>query len=196
MKRSIVAIALLPLLFAVPVRAGEVDITPEIGYYAPLSDQVDIDNGTLTAKHATAIGFGGRLTFWANPNFAIELNGMYTATEMEAHAFGQTGSIDANVFFGTARAVLGFGKSARFLLSGGLGVQSSSYDYIEGGTWMIGVIGAGLMIPLGESAALRVGVDDYMYNAQWDLGGGIMTDTIFQNDVTYTAGISFRTGRK
>lgn len=196
MKRSIAVLALLPLVFAVPVRAGEVDVTPEIGYYAPRSDQVDIGDGLATAKHDNKLGFGGRLTFWANPNFAIELNGMYTATKMTGQAFGETGSIDANVFFGTARAVAGFGSTARFLLSAGLGVQSSSYDFIEGGTWMIGVIGAGVMIPLGESAALRLGVDDYMYNAQWDLGGGVMTDTIFQNDVMYTAGISFRTGRE
>lgn len=126
---------------------------------------------------------------------AIELNGLYTATEMEAQAFGTSGAIDANLFFGAARGVLGFGSSARFMLSAGLGLQSSSYDLIEGGTWMIGVIGAGVMVPLGEKAGLRVGVDDYLYNAQWDVGG-VMTDEIFQHDVTYTAGITFRTGRE
>jgi hypothetical protein len=193
MKYAIFALALLVLMHSVLAFAGEVDVTPELGYYAPLNNQVDEGDGAVTATHASALGFGARLTFWVNPNFAIEMNGLYTPTEMEGQAFGETGSLDASVFFGAARAVVGFGSDARFMLSGGLGFQSSSYDFIEGGTWMIGVIGAGVMIPMGEKAALRLGVDDYLYNAQWEVGD-FVTEEIFQHDLVWTAGVTIRTG--
>jgi hypothetical protein len=115
---------------------------------------------------------------------------------MEAQLFGEAGAIGATVFFGTGRAVLGFGSKTRFLLNAGLGFQSSSYDFIEGGTWMIGVAGTGLLIPMSEAVGLRLGVDDYIYNAQWDLGDGILTDTILQHDVVFTLGLSIFTGHR
>jgi hypothetical protein len=192
----LVAVAALLVAPALPAHAGGVDVTPEISLYSPQSDQANLGNGAATAKHAGAAGFGGRLTFWLNDSFALEATGMYTSTDMEAQLFGEAGSLGANVFYGTGRAVVGFGSHARFLLNAGLGFQSSSYDFIEGGTWMIGVVGAGAMIPLGKTLGLRLGVDDYIYNAQWDLGGGVLTDTILQHDVTFTAGLSILTGRK
>jgi hypothetical protein len=186
----------LILAIATPALAGGVDVTPEIAYYDPLSDQASVE-GIGSASHAASMGWGGRLTFWLNDNFALEATGMFTSTDMQAQLFGQqVGELGATVFFGTGRAVVGFGSKARFLLNAGLGFQSSSYDYIEGGTWMIGVVGAGLSIPLGQTLGMRVGVDDYMYNAQWDLGDGVLTDAIFQNDVTFTVGLSFLTGRQ
>jgi len=191
-----IAIAALALAFAVPARSGGIDVTPEVAFYSPQSDQANIGNGAATAKHANATGFGGRLTFWVNENFAFEATGMFASTDMEAQLFGQTGALGASVFFGTGRAVIGIGSTAKFLLSAGLGFQSSSYDYIEGGTWMIGVVGAGAMLPLGQTVGLRAGVDDYIYNAQWDLGGGVLTDTILQHDVTFTVGLSLLTGRQ
>lgn len=187
-------LSLAPAL-AVPAHAGGVDVTPEIGYYAPQSDQASIPD-VASASHAASMGWGGRLTFWLNDNFALEATGMLTGTNMQAQLFDQqVGELGATVFFGTGRAVLGFGSKARFLLNAGLGFQSSSYDYIEGGTWMIGVVGAGVSVPLGHTLGLRLGADDYIYNAQWDLGDGVLTDTILQHDVTFTVGLSFFTGR-
>lgn len=194
-RSMLVTIAALALALAPPAYAEGVDVTPEFGYYMPQSEQANIGNGTATAKHAEAAGYGGRLTFWVNETVGFEATGMFTSTDMEAQLFGQTGSIGASIFFGTGRLVLGFGSLARFMLNAGLGFQSSSYDYIEGGTWMIGVVGAGAMVPLGEKLGLRLGVDDYLYNAQWDLGNGTLTEEIFQHDLTFTAGLSILTGR-
>jgi hypothetical protein len=191
----ILTIVVLCLTGIVPAQAGGVDVTPEIAYYNPQSEQANLGNGSATAQHASSVGFGGRLTFWVNETFALEATGMFTSTDMEAQLFGETGAIGASVFFGTGRAVVGFGQKTRFLLNAGLGFQSSSYDFIEGGTWMIGVAGAGFVLPINNAAGLRLGVDDYIYNAQWDLGDGILTDAILQHDVTFTVGLSIFTGQ-
>jgi hypothetical protein len=192
----LLTITAISLALAAPASAGGIDVTPEIAYMAPQSDQANIANGAASAALSSSMGFGGRLTFWANDTFAFEATGMFTSTELEGQVFGETGAIGASVFFGTGRAVLGFGSKTRFLLSGGLGVRTGSYDYVEGGTFMIGVVGAGASIPMGQNLGLRLGLDDYIYNAQWDLGNGILTDTILQHDLTLTVGLSFLTGRE
>jgi len=186
----------MALALALPAHAGGVDVTPEITHYNPQSEQANLANGSASAQHASSMGFGGRLTFWVNKTFALEATGMFTSTDMEAQLFGDSGAIGASVFFGTGRAVVGFGSKTRLLLNAGLGFQSSSYDFIEGGTWMIGVAGAGLVLPMNNAVGLRLGVDDYIYNAQWDLGDGTLTDTILQHDVTFTVGLSIFTGPK
>lgn len=155
---------ILSLALALPAHAGAVDVTPEIAVYNPLSEQANIARGEGSAQHASSLGFGGRLTFWVNENFALEAAGLFTSTEMEAQLFGETGALGATVFFGTGRAVVGFGSKTKVLLNAGLGFQSSSYDYI--------------------------------YNAQWDLGDGTLTDTILQHDVTFTVGLSIFTGQR
>jgi hypothetical protein len=58
MKYAIFALALLVLMHSVLAFAGEVDVTPELGYYAPLNNQVDEGDGAVTATHASALGFG------------------------------------------------------------------------------------------------------------------------------------------
>ena len=190
----ILSIAILILAGTLPAQVGGVDVTPEVAYYNPQSEQANIGNGSASAQHASSMGFGGRLTFWVNETFALEATGMFTSTDMEAQLFDESGAIGASVFLGTGRAVLGFGSKTRFLLNAGLGFQSSSYDFVEGGTWMIGVAGAGLVLPMNQAVGLRLGVDDYIYNAQWDLGDGTLTDAILQHDVTFTVGLSIFTG--
>lgn len=81
------------------------------------------------------------------------------------------------------------------LLSAGLGFVNSSYDTngIEDGSLWIGVVGAGIQIPLSETALLRLDLDDYVYNMHWEFDG-VQSEDQMQHDIVAAVGITFRTG--
>lgn len=184
-------------LLAQDVRSG-VDISAFAGQFVATANVIDETApsfGSVTAKHQNAMAYGGHLTIWINNNFGLEGGVAYTSSSLEGEAFGSTGSLKANLLYGSGKAVLGFGDYTRFQLSGGLGVVKSGYDFLEGDSHMVGVIGAAILIPLNQQISLRLEVEDFIHYVQWDLGDGNLTQQINQNDLILGAGFSISTGR-
>jgi len=201
--KTTLPLLLLPLfLFAAPALAdgASVDLTPSVGYFNPTQnnlDEVIPGLGSVTAKHATGNAFGGRIDVWLNEHFALEGTGyMTTGSSLDGQAFGVAGSVDADFFYGTARALVGVGDKARLLLSAGLGFVNSAYDSngIEDGSIMVGVLGVGASIPVGNSVSLRFDLDNYIYNMYWEFDGVQSADQL-QQDIVAAVGLTFHTGR-
>jgi hypothetical protein len=177
-----------------------VDLTPSFGVFNPTQDNLDEvlpGLGSVTAKHGSGNAFGGRLDVWLNPHFALEGTGyLTTGSSLDGEAFGVPGSVDASFFYGSGRALVGVGTTAKLLLSAGLGFVSSSYDSpgIADGSIMVGVLGVGALIPLGENVSLRLDLDDYVYNMHWEFDG-LQSQDQMQQDIVAAVGLTFHTGR-
>ena len=176
-----------------------VDLTVAAGNFSAQRNTLDetlSGLGTVTAKHGSSPAFGGRIDIWFNDHFALQGSGFLAGgSSLEGQAFGVPGSVDASLFYGTGRAVAGIGGRVRLLLSAGFGFRSANYDTpdIEDGSLTVGVVGAGLLVPLGTSVALRLDADDYVYDMYWEVDG-LRSREQRQHDVMLTVGLTFRTG--
>jgi hypothetical protein len=192
-----IVFTLLNSVIAQDVRSG-VDISAFMGQFAATANVIEETSpsfGSVTAKHQNAMAYGGRLTIWINNNFGVEGGLAYTSSSLEGEAFGSAGSLNANLLYGTGKAVLGFGDYTRFQLGAGLGVVKSSYDFLQGDSHMVGVIVAAILIPLNQQISLRLDVEDHIHYVQWDLGDGNLTQQMNQNDLILGVGFSISTGK-
>lgn len=177
-----------------------VDLSILGGSLQPTQNSVDQripDVGSITLKQNPAGGFGGAVTLWLNDHFALEGTGFYAgASSLEGQAFGFTGAVDASVFYGSGRAVVGVGDRTRLLMSAGIATMARNFDtdLIEDGSLTVGVVGAALLIPMGNAVSLRLNLDDYVYDTYWEFAGA-KTDAMRQHDVVFGAGLTFHTGR-
>ncbi len=199
-------ITILSLLITFGVASGpahaegaRVDITPVVGAFNATQNNVDEEFagiGAIEAKFAGGTAFGGYLTIWLNDNFAIEGAGHFVGSSLDAVAFGAEGELGANIFYGTGRAVLGMGQGPQFQVSAGFGMRSVAFDSneIENSTFGTGVIGGALLVPLGKSTSLRVGIDNYIYTTYWEVGD-LRTSELDQQDIVYSVGLTLHSGK-
>ncbi|MFN8179262.1 MAG: hypothetical protein U0167_15125 [bacterium] len=195
-------LALASLSFTHPAAANDasVDLTISGGSLQPTQNSVDQripGVGSLTAKQGAANGVGGRVSIWLNHHFALEGTGFYVGkSALEAQAFGATGAVDVSLFYGSGRVACGIGDRTRLLLSAGIATMARNFDtpLIEDGSLTVGVVGAGLMIPVGNAVSVRLDLDDYLYNTYWEFAG-VRTDELPQHDLVFSAGLTFHTGR-
>jgi len=177
-----------------------VDLTISGGNLRPTQNTLDervSGVGSITAKQGAASGVGGRLDIWLNEHFALEGTGFYAgASPLEGDVFGATGAVDVSIFYGSGRAVVGIGDRTRLLLSAGIATMARNFDTdaIEDGSITVGVVGAGILIPVGNAVSLRFDLDDYVYDSYWELGD-VRSEEIPQHDVVFAAGLTFHTGR-
>ena len=144
------AVALAAFSLPRTVSAGDVtvDLTISGGTLSPTQNTLDervSGVGAITAKHGASPGFGGRVSVWLNEHVALEGTGFYAGgSSLEGNAFGAAAAVDATVFAGSGRAVVGVGTRVRFLMSAGLATMARTYDtpLIEDGSLTTGVIGA------------------------------------------------------
>jgi len=201
--RAAVTITILLLLVSPVARAGnlpgDVHFSTYMGQYAPQSDVVNELEGNVEARMANALGYGGQLTVWLNSAVALAASGFYVSTTLDGDAFGVTGSLDASVFMGGARVVLGLGgtETGPSLVNLSAGIVANSTDYgpaVESGTHAAGVVGVDLNVPLGRNAGLRLGVDDYIHD-KWFEVGDVSTEAARQHDVVLYGGLTLYPGR-
>ena len=192
-------LALLPLALVLlsgnqPAHAGAVELQGFFGYYNAKANALEESTpaGLVVAEHASAPSFGARADFWLNPKVAIEVAGSYTSTDLEGQAFGIAGSTGAQLFFGSARLMVSGAKDprkARLHAGAGAVYITSSYDDIDGDSWMAITATTGVRMPLSEDVALRVDIDGYWYTLQWEFGD-VVTENLTQYDLVLSAGIS------
>ncbi len=173
--------------------ATRVDLTPGLAYFNPLANAVD--EGGATAKFANGLGFGGRISIWLNDSVALEAAGAYFGSSLDGAIAGESaGSIDANLFYGSAQIAIGLGPERRLLLHGGFGFQGTTYnELIDGGTIATGVIGLGGWIPLNQTVALRADLDAYLHTLYYEFAGARTQDQT-QIDTVFTVGLQFSPG--
>lgn len=199
LKRYAMAPALFTLaglLAATPTPAaaqGGVNIVPWAGIYVPTKNEFsDLDNA-LFERDISVIG-GARLTFWGTGILGFEATGGYAPAKISGETLNENGNTDLLV--ANARLLLALSPVTNpvgFYIGAGpalLTRGSNPFDDDRSSTDFGGTIGAGLRFALGESGrtALRIDVEDYLYNG--DFGGG----DEFQNDLVGSVGLSIALG--
>ncbi len=191
MQKFRCCLAVLALTVATMAQAEtRVDLTPSLAFLIPTTNVVDQDGAT--AKFASAMGFGGRLSIWVSESVALEATGSYAKSSLEGEFLGEdVGSIGTGLFYGSAQVAVGLGASKQFMLHGGFGFQGSNYDeLIEGGNIMSGVVGFSVWVPLSRTVAIRGDLDTYIHTQYFEIGD-VQTDELNQYDVILSLGIQF-----
>ncbi|HEY8258485.1 MAG TPA: outer membrane beta-barrel protein [Gemmatimonadales bacterium] len=178
---------------AVPARAqGGVNISPWAGVYIPTKNSLsDLDNAAFK-RDVSVIG-GARLTFWGTGMLGLEATGGYAPARVSGETINET---NTNLAVGNVRLLLALSpvtNSVGFYVGAGpalLARGKNPLDDDRSRTDIGGTVGAGLRFALGESgnSALRVDLEDYLYNG--DFGGG----DDFQNDLVASLGLSIALG--
>jgi hypothetical protein len=181
-----------------PATSKGISITPYIGVLIPTADLLDF-NSQVT-KLSAGIVFGGRLGIGLGSRFGIEGDVGYSPASFEYSSGTATLNQDVSILTGSGRATLYLipRTSPVWLgVSGGVGAVRHTFKAgtsgaasIEAGTNVGGVIGASAGIRVGRVVALNIGVEDYLYNASFDVNG-TLTSEQKQHDIRVTIGIRF-----
>jgi len=148
--------------------------------------------GEATAKHITTTAFGAHITNWMSPNFGVESTVTFAPSSIEVSGFGESAEISAGLFFSSLKLLVGGGQDTRFNVGFGLGLVTSSYDELLGGsTHMTGALSAAVSIPMSKSVALRLGIDNNIHSVWWEFDG-IESEAQLQNDLVFGLGLTVR----
>jgi hypothetical protein len=198
---SILKLAKVPaLLLAAAVTAiapgkaeaqGGVNLVPWAGAYIPTRNSVsDLDNAL--SRDVSVIG-GARLTFWGTGHLGFEATGGYAPAKISGETINET---NQNLLLASARLLLALSPVTNrvgFYLAGGPALVTrgkNPFDDDRSSTDFGATLGAGFRFGLGErgNTALRLDLEDYMYNG--DFGGGDK----FQNDLVASLWLSIPLG--
>ena len=170
---------------------GGVNLVPWVGAYIPTRNSVgDLDNAL--SRDVSVIG-GARLTFWGTGVLGFEATGGYAPAKVSGETINET---NTNLLVASARLMLALSPVTNrvgFYIAAGpalLARGSNPFDDDRSGTDFGGNVGLGFRFGLGQSnnAAIRLDVEDYLYNG--DFGGG----DDFQNDLVASLGVSIPLG--
>ncbi|HEX6615316.1 MAG TPA: outer membrane beta-barrel protein [Gemmatimonadales bacterium] len=194
-RTTIPAMAAAAVLFAaMPGRAaaqGGVNLVPWAGAYIPTRNSVgDLDNAL--SRDVSVIG-GARLTFWGTGRLGFEAVGGYAPAKISGTTINEK---NTDLLVASARLMLALSPVTNrvgFYIAGGpalLARGSNPLDDDRSKTDFGANVGAGFRFALNQSGstALRLDVEDYLYNG--DFGGG----DDFQNDLVTSLGLSFSLG--
>ncbi len=202
-KGSSLALAIV-LASATPATAQKpvVELTPYAGVFIPVGNLLEA--GFLfpvTGGHVAGLALGGRATAWLAGPIGIEGTLNYAFSDVEEGIVDVFGSGDAYVWAGSARLALRIGSLSApvsLVLSAGLGYVSrggDAYEDVEDEGDLAYAGGLGLRIDLPGRLAIRLDVDDYLYNydatQQTDIGE-ISIDSQFQADFVIAVGLSIQ----
>jgi Outer membrane protein beta-barrel domain len=179
---------------AVPQAAqaqGGVSLAPWAGVFIPTRNDVgDLDNAL--SRDVSVIG-GARLTFWGTGALGFEATGGYAPAKISGETLNET---NTNLFVASARLLLALSPVTNrvgFYIAGGPALLTrgrNTFDDDKSSTDFGGNVGMGLRFGLGErnNSAIRLDVEDYLYNG--DFGGG----DDFQNDLVASLGVEIPLG--
>lgn len=171
---------------------GGVDISPWAGVYIPTRNEFsDLDNAAFE-RDISVIG-GARLTFWGTGRFGFEATGGYAPAKISGETINEKRT---DLLVANARLLFALSpitNNVGFYLAAGPALLTRGSDPFDddrsrtdfGVNW-----GIGTRFALGETGrtALRLDLEDYMYNG--DFGGG----DDFQNDLVASLGLSIALG--
>jgi hypothetical protein len=198
---SILKLAKVPAIMAaaaltaiVPGKAeaqAGVNLVPWAGAYIPTRNSVS-DLGNALSRDVSVIG-GARLTFWGTGHLGLEATGGYAPAKISGETINET---NQNLLVASARLLLALSPVTNrvgFYLAGGPALLTrgkNPFDNNKSSTDFGATAGAGFRFGLGQSGntALRLDLEDYMYNG--DFGGG----NKFQNDLIASLGLSIPLG--
>lgn len=186
-------LAAAALSAAVPAKAVAqgVDLVPWAGAYIPTRNSIsDLDNAL--SRDVSVIG-GARLTFWGSGHLGFEAVGGYAPAKISGETINET---NTNLLVAAGRLMLALSPAdsrVGFYIAGGpalLTRGNNTFDDDRSHTDFGANVGAGFRFGLGQSnaAALRLDVEDYMYNG--DFGGGDK----FQHDLVASLGLAIPIG--
>jgi hypothetical protein len=186
-------LAAAALSAAVPAKAVAqgVDLVPWAGAYIPTKNSVsDLDNAL--SRDVSVIG-GARLTFWGSGHLGFEAVGGYAPAKISDETINET---NTNLLVASARLMLALSPATNrvgFYIAGGPALLTrgrNTFDDDKSSTDFGANVGAGFRFGLGQSnnAAIRLDIEDYMYNG--DFGGG----NDFQNDLVASLGLAIPIG--
>jgi Outer membrane protein beta-barrel domain len=171
---------------------GGVDISPWAGVYIPTRNEFsDLDEAAFE-RDISVIG-GARLTFWGTGRFGFEATGGYAPAKISGETINEK---NTDLLVANARLLFALSpitNNVGFYLAAGPALLTRGSDPFDddrsrtdfGVNW-----GIGTRFALGETGrtALRLDIEDYMYNG--DFGGG----DDFQNDLVASLGLSIALG--
>jgi opacity protein-like surface antigen len=193
--RSFLVALVMVLAFAAPLSAAaqRLSISPEIGFYIPTENLVEIANGTAGELEAGP-SFGLRLLVGLGRRVSLSVGGAYVPTTFEVRAGGgPVTQQDARLFTGAGQLVLYLippTSPLSVFLNGGVGVVSRGgvafTDDAENSN-VSGVLGAGATIRLG-GLAVTAGADAYSYKATYE-GATAVESELTQLDISLRLGL-------
>ena len=179
-----------------PAQGTGVALTPYLGVIIPTQDLINYNN--QTTKLSAAIVFGGRLGIGFGERFGIEGDVGYSPASVDYSSAGTSLNQDVRILTGSARAnfyLIPRSKPFWIGINGGVGAVRHTFKagtagttQFEPGTAVGGVVGASAGIRLGRVIALHIGVEDYLYNAKFDLSGTQVSEEK-QHDIRISGGI-------
>jgi len=186
-------LAAAALSAAVPAKAVAqgVDLVPWAGAYIPTRNSVsDLDNAL--SRDVSVIG-GARLTFWGSGHLGLEAVGGYAPAKISGETINET---NQNLLVAAGRLMLALSPAdsrVGFFIAGGPALVTrgkNPFDDDRSSTDFGANFGAGFRFGLGQNnaSALRLDLEDYMYNG--DFGGGDK----FQNDLVASLGLAIPIG--
>jgi len=187
-------LAAAALSAAVPAKAVAqgVDLVPWVGAYIPTRNSVsDVLNNALN-RDVSVVG-GARLTFWGSGHLGLEAVGGYAPAKISGETINET---NTNMLIAAGRLMLALSPAdsrVGFYLAGGPALITrgkNPFDNNNSSTDFGANVGAGFRFGLGQSnaTALRLYLEDYMYNG--DFGGG----NKFQHDLVASLGLAIPIG--
>ena len=196
MVTACLAAASLPAQSGAPAQGTGIALTPYLGVIIPTQDLLTYNN--QTTKLSAAIVFGGRLGIGFGERFGIEGDVGYSPASVDYSSTGTTLNQDVRILTGSARAnfyLIPRSKPFWIGINGGVGAVRHTFKtgttgttQFEPGTNVGGVVGASAGIRLGRLIALHLGVEDYLYNAKFDLNG-TQVSAEKQHDIRISGGV-------
>lgn len=186
-------LAAAALSAAVPAKAVAqgVDLVPWAGAYIPTRNSVsDLDNAL--SRDVSVVG-GARLTFWGSGHLGLEAVGGYAPAKISGETINET---NQNMLLAAGRLLLALSPAdsrVGFFIAGGPALITrgkNPFDDDRSSTDFGANVGVGFRFGLGQNnaTALRLDLEDYMYNG--DFGGGDK----FQNDLVASLGLAIPIG--
>jgi hypothetical protein len=186
-------LAAAALSAAVPAKAVAqgVDLVPWAGAYIPTRNSVsDLDNAL--SRDVSVVG-GARLTFWGSGHLGLEAVGGYAPAKISGETINET---NQNMLLAAGRLMLAVSPAdsrVGFFIAGGPALITrgkNPFDDDRSSTDFGANVGVGFRFGLGQNnaTALRLDLEDYMYNG--DFGGGDK----FQNDLVASLGLAIPIG--
>jgi len=175
--------------------AQRLSLRPQIGFYIPTENLVEVSQTGEVGKLEAGPSFGGALGIRFGSRFGIEANGAYVPTTFKRGTGGTLEKQDAKLFLGSALAVfhvLPPSSPLILFVDGGVGVISHggvAFTAAADKSDLSGVFGAGAGIRLG-GLQLIAGADLYRYSARFE--GSTQTEgKLTQLDFALKLGLGF-----
>jgi hypothetical protein len=182
-------------LYAGPVMAQGISLSPTIGVYIPTQQLITAATAGTVPKQEISVTLGGRLGIWFGSRIGVEGSADYAPSRLK---FGAAGPVPvgqaANILSGSGKLtiyLLPEKGPVSFRITGGVGMikrSGAAYATLVDKTDIGGTGGAALGLRLGPILSVVIGAEDYVYKPTF--GGGLVAGIRqMQHDIHLSLGI-------